>query len=279
MAGGVAGGKSRAAEATSGSGRFGPLRVADTIAAALRERIVNGEIPNGELPKQEELLEQLGVSRQSLRAALGILEKEGLITIRRGNAGGAIVHSPNPESPAYPLGLVMQARRISIEDLAEALRLMEPMAASLLASHRDEEVLDRLRRLTDAAEAVVTDPAGFTRVAREFHKTIVAECGNETIGLVVGVLEKLWSEQIQQWADLVHEEGRFPDVSVCRSALSVHRKLLDAIAKHDATLAYRIARSHLDSSQFYLLSGARHRHVRATPVGFQPPRVDVGGNR
>src|ERR1700719_666636 len=85
-------------------------RIADLIASCLRSRIVNGEIADGKLlPKQDELLEEFEVSRPSLREALRILETEGLITVRRGNMGGAVVHRPKPEAAAFMMGLVLQA--------------------------------------------------------------------------------------------------------------------------------------------------------------------------
>ena len=80
-------------------------RLADMVASVLRDRIVNGELGNGDLlPKQDELLEEFRISRPSLREALRILESEGLLTVRRGNVGGSVVEAPNAESSAYMFG-------------------------------------------------------------------------------------------------------------------------------------------------------------------------------
>ena len=80
-------------------------RLADMVASVLRERIVNGELADGDLlPKQDELLEEFRISRPSLREALRILESEGLLTVRRGNVGGSVVEAPNAESSAYRTG-------------------------------------------------------------------------------------------------------------------------------------------------------------------------------
>src|SRR5512141_1942510 len=69
-------------------------RLAEMIANDLRNRILNGEIADGEmLPRQEELLEAFRVSMPSLRGALQILETERLITVLRGSVGGAVVHT------------------------------------------------------------------------------------------------------------------------------------------------------------------------------------------
>ena len=90
-------------------------RLAEMVADGLRERILSGELGDGDmLPKQDDLLAEFRVSPPSIREALRILETEGLITVQRGNVGGAIVHRPKPATAAYMLGLVMQSRSVQL---------------------------------------------------------------------------------------------------------------------------------------------------------------------
>ena len=52
-----------------------PAKIADLVAGVLRERILSGELPDGaELPKQDDLLAEFGISQPPLREALRILE-------------------------------------------------------------------------------------------------------------------------------------------------------------------------------------------------------------
>src|ERR1700755_1275124 len=77
-------------------------RLAEMVAALLRERILSGALRDGDpLPRQEDLLKEFGISKPSLREALRILEAEGLITVRRGNRGGALVHVPEAGHAAH----------------------------------------------------------------------------------------------------------------------------------------------------------------------------------
>ena len=65
-------------------------RLADVIAGDLRQRILSGEIADGDpLPSQERLMKRFEVSQPSIREALRVLEADGLITVRRGKDGGA----------------------------------------------------------------------------------------------------------------------------------------------------------------------------------------------
>ena len=90
-------------------------RVAELVASTLRNRILSGDLrDNAALPKHDELFAEFGVSMPSIREALRILETEGLITVRRGARGGAIVHRPDPTTAGYVVGLLMQANRIDV---------------------------------------------------------------------------------------------------------------------------------------------------------------------
>src|SRR6202165_2853661 len=86
-------------------------RLAELVAESLRLRITSGVLQEGDLlPKLEELIEEFQVSKPSLREALRILETEGLITVRRGNVGGAIVHAPGRQDAGYTIGAVLDSR-------------------------------------------------------------------------------------------------------------------------------------------------------------------------
>src|ERR1700721_4114398 len=112
--------------------RLSAPRIAEIVADELRRQIIDGELADGDLlPRQEVLVEQFNVSLVSLREALRILETEGLVSVRRGNRGGAIVHAPAKTSAAYMLGLLLQSESVEVADLGTALRELEPACAAL----------------------------------------------------------------------------------------------------------------------------------------------------
>lgn len=51
---------------------------------AILQSISRGQFPNGQLPPEDVLATQLGVSRTTVRAALQVLQRDGLVTRRRG---------------------------------------------------------------------------------------------------------------------------------------------------------------------------------------------------
>src|SRR5690242_107843 len=59
---------------------LGRVSTVDALVAALRERIISGEIPPGAQLREVELSERYGVGRHSLRAAFQALTHEGLLS-------------------------------------------------------------------------------------------------------------------------------------------------------------------------------------------------------
>lgn len=229
-------------------------RLAEMVAAILRDRILRGELKDGDaLAAQDELLQEFQVSRPSLREALGILEAEGLITVQRGNRGGAVVHVPTAANAAYMTGLVMQFRGVPYTDLGEALKRLEPMCAALCATRedRDAEVLPKLRLIHEQTLAAVDDEVEFTRVTRTFHEALVQSCGNQTLILVAGTLESLWSSQEQAWAAEALEAGDFPDVARRETGIRAHERIIRLIEQGDADRLEAFARVHLDNTMRY----------------------------
>ena len=89
----------RALAISTGDAVFRPLKTAEAFARDLVREIVNEGLRTGDkLPSEAAMLEQFGVSRESLREGLRLLEVQGLISLRRGPGGGPIVGHIDPGS-------------------------------------------------------------------------------------------------------------------------------------------------------------------------------------
>ena len=159
-------------------------RLAEMVAEGLRARILSGELADGAmLPKQDDLLLEFRVSPPSIREALRILETEGLITVQRGNVGGAVVHRPQPAKTAYMLAMVLQSRAVALLDLQTAMRHLEPACVAACASRPDREttVLPRLKANIESSRANLDNADIYIGLARQFHVELAQGCGNETM--------------------------------------------------------------------------------------------------
>jgi DNA-binding FadR family transcriptional regulator len=239
------------------------------VAAVLRERIISGQLGDGDLlPKQEDLMDEFRISRPALREALRILEHEGLLTVRRGSVGGSVIAIPTAETSAYTFGLVLQSRGGTLEDLAAAIKEIEPLTTSLCAKRTDRAtaVVPALRENVTENAAALEDGPGFTALARTFHELAVGLCGNETLIVTVGALESLWSEQERQWAAKSAAEDTYPDAADRQAVIDAHLGIIEAIEAGDAELAARLSAGHVRHSQRYALRDAEKQVVRATDL-------------
>lgn len=235
-------------------GRVPQRRIAETVAADLRNRILGGA-DDYRLPTQDQLVREFGVSYPSIREALRILETEGLVTVRRGNVGGAEVHRPDESSAAYHLGLALQGARVTLGDLAAGLRMLEPMCAAECARREDrvEAVVPVLAANIEASAALVGDGVAFTQTAREFHDLVVSFTPNATVRHIVSSLVALWSAQEEAWAEALTRRGTYPSRSESEEAVRTHRRILEHIAAGRPAEAERVARAHLAATQALVL--------------------------
>ncbi|MFD8099235.1 FadR/GntR family transcriptional regulator [Nocardia sp. XZ_19_231] len=234
-------------------GRVPQRRIAETVAAELRDHILSDD--NYRLPTQDQLVKDFGVSYPSIRESLRILETEGLVTVRRGNVGGAEVHRPDEVSAAYHLGLALQGARVTLGDLASGLQALEPMCAAECARREDraEVVVPALEAAVDASATMVGDGVAFTQSAREFHDLVVSFTPNVTVRYVVSTLVALWSAQEQAWAEATTRRGEYPSEADAHDAVRFHRRLVEEIAAGRAEEAERLARAHLAATQAVVL--------------------------
>jgi DNA-binding FadR family transcriptional regulator len=245
-------------------------KLAEIVAAQLREDILTGRLKEGDvLGNQESILQEYRVSLPALREAMRILETEGLITVRRGNVGGAIVHSPSPVRAAQMIAMVLQLRGSTSADVSLALRQLEPICAGLCAARpdREEAVLPVLRDLLDSQRASLDNLDEYLRYSHDFHSNVVALCGNEPMIVVIGALQAIWSAHDSLvWETIADVPAAEADRNSRRASLRSHERLVSEIELGNAEKASAIAARHLGASHSMTLSTGRRQTVLASLV-------------
>ncbi|HTF08928.1 MAG TPA: GntR family transcriptional regulator [Asanoa sp.] len=204
-------------------------KLGEMVAGVIRQRILDGEWRDGQLlPNQDALVAEFRVSRPSIREAMRILEAEGLITVRRGNVGGAVVHRPEARHVAYAMAMVLESRGVTLDDVGVAMGQLEATSAGLCASRKDRarKVVPQLRRHNTAAEKAMDDPMAFVRATSDFHSSLVELCGNDTL-------------RLQN-----HDQ---------------HLRITEAIADGDSAAAMRLTETHFDPARFLRPEDASRR--------------------
>lgn len=128
--------------------------VEEAATAALRVAILRGILPPGQRLRQEDLAEQLGVSRIPLRDAFRRLEAEGLVRIEGRRGARVATLSADDVAEIYELRLMLEVHciRLAIRGLTDeaVARLLEMSQQMDAVSHQDEQ--GRLSRKAFYAE-------------------------------------------------------------------------------------------------------------------------------
>ena len=146
-----------------------PARLPDLVAGTLRRRILSGELAPGDcLPTEGELISQLGVSRETVRMALRLLDAEGLTTTSQARNGVRIRH-PEPERMARSL---VQLFTLTGATGDSAFRIMLDRGRGHVAEHATTSQRKRIVAVADAG--IAADGTGY----HEFHELVIKASGN-----------------------------------------------------------------------------------------------------
>lgn len=207
------------------------------VIDALRREIYLGRIRPGErLPAERQLSQQLGVSRETVRQAIRVLEGSGQLVIRRGALGGAFVQ----ESAVDRTALVEDLTRRSDEILAltEYRGIIESGAAALAAVRRTNADV-ALFHDAQASLRAATSTADARHADTRFHLAVAAASGNAALAKAI--------EEAR-----VHMFGItdvMPFEFLIDSSATAHDRVIAAISAGDGAAASHAMREHIDTTR------------------------------
>ena len=188
---------------------------------ALRERILQGEFPEGEPLRQDAIAEELGVSRIPVREALRQLDAEGLVTFSPHR--GAVVST------------------MSLEEIAELFELRADIESDLLRRAVPLMTADDEAR---AAEILVAyefalrsgEVGKYGELNWQFHSTLYAPAARHFTMSMVNKLHQQSDRYMRMQLALTHGETRARDE---------HRAIAAAVKKGDVRLSAKLMREHI----------------------------------
>lgn len=147
--------------------------LAQQTADSLYGRIVNGGTwgPGDRLPNENDLAEQLGVSRGTLREAIRLLTAQGILTAQKGR--GTFV-AENASLPGRFALENLPVERSRLADLFEARLLLEPELAALACRRVSREELERILALGEQVRRDILAGNNRTDSDQRFHQAIAA---------------------------------------------------------------------------------------------------------
>jgi len=217
-------------------------RLADTIAAELEKRMLEGSLkPGDRLPAERTLALDMGVSRPCLREAMQKLVSKGLLTTRHG--GGTHVTDRLEAHFVDPWQDMLKDHPLLHRDLLEFRQMLESQAAALAADRATDADLARLDAVHAALEASYSGDNLAVCIDADvaFHQAIAEAAHNVLIGHLTASLMRVIHGHVA--GNLEHLHARPQRWSQLRAQ---HQAIWQAIRERKPDAAAQAARSHVE---------------------------------
>ena len=191
------------------------------ITEIMESQILAGELEPGMHLREVQLAEAFGVSRNTVREALGVLERQGLV-----------------RHVAHRGAEVTKLTEADVNDLFEVRSVLE--LAGVAASNGDAGSLAALGSEVDELERAAAASDGATVLDHDlaFHRLLVARLGSSRLDA--------YFESVQRELRLALAHLDFADPT---PQVDEHRAIVEAISKGDQTRAQKLVRDHLETAR------------------------------
>jgi len=204
--------------------------------------------PGSKLPSQNELVEQLGISRTGVREALQVMSALNLVEIRPGS--GCFVRKVATEYIVHADVLAILLEKESILEVIEVRKILEAGTAALAAERAVEadfwvieDALSLIAKAIDRSESVAgLTPEVHIAIAKATHNPVLAKLVTSFTGLMAKA-GKLMEAMADDLATFKQHE------------LSTHRDLYDVVREGDPQKAARAMVKHIEGSQALIVCG------------------------
>ena len=179
--------------------------------------------PGDKLPSERELTRILGVSRTSIRSALKELEATGITEISA--ARGTFVAQDTSRGFVSSMQGWFEANRLSMVELIEFRRALEPAIASAAAVHRTQDDLENLAghiEMMRNAQRSNNSPS-YSTADNAFHRQIAAASKNRLFVIMTDAT----GETLRVYREAAARLGR----AMLKRSLQDHEMIYTAIAE------------------------------------------------
>jgi DNA-binding FadR family transcriptional regulator len=221
----------------------------ELVLDQMRRSMESGQFrPGDRLPSERELAEMLDVSRTVVRAAVSVLEREGLILVRRGRGGGFLVQAPRYD--AAETRRMLRRNKVAVRDAFDFRVIVESAASRLAAERRRAKDLAELRSLLSQMDAALESSLDdqtpqkvteFQALDTAFHMGIARAARN------AGLYDAVGDARRRMWAPVGAIFGRLE-----ANANDRHEDILNGIEHGDGDVAAETMEAHINDTRHTL---------------------------
>ncbi len=224
--------------------RSRPVRVAEEI----KQWVVERDLKRGaKLPSESEMIGLFQVSKGTVREAMRILEAQGLIVTRTGPGGGSFVGEVSAERARSLLANYFYFQDLSLADIYQMRRALEPELAASLAGQLDKAQLDELQALAERHPQPAQSPEEEKQqhvASLEFHARLSELADNRLLGFVIGFMARILTD-LTVYRRLYEP----PNVELWQRGRRHQLDLVAALRDGDAVRARAVMASHMAGAE------------------------------
>lgn len=218
------------------SGRDTAKNATSRTVGYIRKNIESGSWPVGsKIPSENELCQELGVSRISVRSALS--QFIALRILKSEHGKGTFVISNNLDVMGNTSHALPTAYR-DIRQLLQFRQMIEPAIARLAAENADDALIKQLDELFKKMLESVGDTNQFVSYDMQFHVALCSATKNE---IAVSVMSNIFQSNQEVHHRLNSAVGYY-------GGIYYHSLILEAVRKHNGAKAEQLMREHLQKS-------------------------------
>lgn len=189
--------------------------------------------PGSRLPSERALAQALGVSRNTLKQAILVLEVQGIVEVRHGDGMYLVRDVESAEALT-----VLKDRRTRLPDVLDAREAIETKLAELAAERRNAGDMTAIDTALDAMAAAIDSDEPPAPADQAFHAAVVAAAHSPVLA---GLYEHLADAISETRLESLRQPGR-PSKS-----LADHRAIAEAIRASLPVAAALAARHHVET--------------------------------
>lgn len=221
------------------------------VAEAIKDWVVEQGLQAGDrLPGEVELIERFGMSKGTIREAMRILEAQGLIKTRTGPGGGSFVHEVSRQRAKALLGNYFYFKDLTIGDIYQLRRALEPELVASLAGRLSEQVLGEL----EGNIATYSAPARTLEEERDqhisslrFHALLAEQSDNALLGFLIDFMVNMLSD-LTVYRKLYSP----PNIEFWVKGRDYQKRLVEALRNGDPETARQVMGEHMKTAQILM---------------------------
>ncbi|MFG6665729.1 FadR/GntR family transcriptional regulator [Halomonas sp. HNIBRBA4712] len=247
-------------------------KLAELISEDIKRWIAAEGLDAGDrLPNEKALMALYESAKGTIREALKILEVEGLITLKTGPKGGAVINQPGMEPASRMLRNFLHFQTLDAHQVYQLRKLLEVELAASVVGRLGEADFELLEANMSACACCDNDEDHRHQrfLELEFHQLLANVCPNPLLAFMCRFLNDMLRDLVVIKKAYIPERKQFDQANH-----DYHRRLIEAYRREDTPEVRRLMAEHMADAEQHMsaLETEMAEQMLTGPVDTAPPR-------